>query len=634
MEDIKQNIELDKDYMDINKPKITDKEIKKAREILRKYKAGKTNLEARVIAAEEWWKLNHWEQFKVKSRNANAPKPVSSWMFNSIINKHADMMDNFPEPNVLPREQSDEEVAEVLSNILPVILENRDFEKTYSSVGWDKLKAGTGIYGVFFNPRLENGLGDVDIKRLDILNIFWEPGITDSIQDSKNLFIVELVDKEIIKNIYPDISENIKDSTNDLSKYQYDDTVDTSDKLMVIDWYYKVDYAGKEILHYVKFVNDIVLFASENEEEYKDIGYYEHGKYPVVFDVMFEEKGTPAGFGYVDIMKNPQEYIDKLDQCMLKSSIALSKPRYFIKDSTGVNEEEFVDIDKDIVHVAGALDDIGIRRVDTEPIPAQYLQARQAKIDELKETSGNRDFSQGSTTSGVTAASAIAALQEAGSKTSRDMNRGSYRAYQEICNIVIELIRQFYDEPRIFRIIGDKNDKKYINFSNAIIKNEENTNDFGVELAGRKAVFDVKVRPQKASPFSRLAQNELALQFFDKGFFNPELTDQALAAIEMMDFEGKHSVIEKIRNNGSMYEKLQQQQQQMIQMAEIIAQATGDTRLLEQFMGNGVQAGTISPNGYGSSEMINTDMYGSALNVDNSQAGKARESSMEMASIK
>ena len=34
-------------------------------------------------------------------------------------------------------------------------------------------------------------------------------------------------------------------------------------------------------------------------------------------------------------------------------------------------------------------------------------------------------------------------LQEAGSKLSRDMIRGTYRAYMEECYMVIELIRQF-----------------------------------------------------------------------------------------------------------------------------------------------------------------------------------------------
>ena len=43
----------------------------------------------------------------------------------------------------------------------------------------------------------------------------------------------------------------------------------------------------------------------------------------------------------------------------------------------------------------------------------------------------------------MTAASAIAALQEAGSKLSRDMIKDSYNAHAQVVLLVIELVRQF-----------------------------------------------------------------------------------------------------------------------------------------------------------------------------------------------
>ena len=333
-------------------------------------------------------------------------------------------------------------------------------------------------------------------------------------------------------------------------------------------------------------------------------------------------------------MKDPQEYIDKLDQAILKNALVLAKPRYFIHDNCGINEEEFANIDNDFVHVASSIEDTHVQQIVGVPIPAQYLEVKQLKVDELKETSGNRDFSQGTTTAGVTAASAIAALQEAGSKTSRDMNKGSYRAYQKLCNIVIELIRQFYDEPRTFRILGDSGKAKYVNFSNAGMKQEEPTEEFGVELYGKLPVFDIKVRPQKSSPFSRLSQNELALQFYDKGFFNPQLSDQALATIEMMDFEGKQSVKEKIQENGTLYQTILQMQQQMQAMASVIEQATGDGRLSAALAGNQGPIEGISSNPIGGDSAIQTtDSYGNLLD-DTSQAGKARLRTGEAASVK
>ena len=93
------------------------------------------------------------------------------------------------------------------------------------------------------------------------------------------------------------------------------------------------------------------------------------------------------------------------------------------------------------------------------------LSYRNSRIEELKEISGNRDLTQGGTTGGVTAASAIAALQEAGSKLSRDMLKSAYRAFAKQCYLIIELMRQFYDEQRVFRITGQRGESEFVPFS-------------------------------------------------------------------------------------------------------------------------------------------------------------------------
>ena len=598
---------------------IGQKQILEASEILKKYKDGKANLEARLIENEEFWKLNHWKQFQTKSFNANDPRPASAWLFNSVNNKHADAMDNYPEPNILPREKSDENVASALSEIIPVVLENNEFEETYSDGWWDKLKGGTAAYGVFWDNSRMNGLGDVSIRALELLNIFWEPGIQD-IQKSRNLFIVELVDNDLLEATYPELAHKLQSSSIDVAEYHYDDTVDTTEKSAVVDWYYKKD--GK--LHYVKYVNDTVLYASENEPDYAERGYYDDGDYPVVFDVLFPEKGTPAGFGYIDIMKDPQMYIDKIDSSIMKNAVLLSKPRYFMSDSAQVNEKEYMDYSKDVVHVAGSFDETKVKKIEVDEIPAVYLQVKENKVEELKETSGNRDFSQGATTSGVTAASAIAALQEAGSKTSRDMIKAAYRAYASIVKMAIERIRQFYDEPRSFRIVGPNNEIQFRNFDNTMMQPQGAGVEFGIELKGRLPVFDIKVRPQKSSPFSKIAQNELAKELYGMGVFNPELADQAYPCVDMMDFEGKDEVLQRIQQNGLMYQKMMQMQQSMMQMAQLIAQTTGDTRIADALMMQGTQGAPL-PQVQAKSESLETDALGEVTKeTKNSTAGKAR----------
>ncbi len=238
---------------------------------------------------------------------------------------------------------------------------------------------------------------------------------------------------------------------------------------------------------------------------------------------------------------------------LVKNAVMATNPRYFINSSGAVNEEEFADWSNNFVHVSGSnLGEDSIREIRLSGIPEVYLGILNGKIDELKETSGNRDFSQGGVSSGVTAASAIAALQEAGSKLTRDMVKGGYRAFSELNCLAVELIRQFYDEPRFFRILGERGAEEFISYDNSDIRLKNQGSTFGVDAGSRKPVFDIKVSAQKASPFSKISQNELALQLYNAGMFNPELRQQALIAIGMMDFEGREALMSRLGTGGEV----------------------------------------------------------------------------------
>ena len=596
-------------------------QIQAAQQTLNKYKEGKANLERRIVENEQWFKLRHWEC--MRKAETNQVEPSSGWLFNAIANKHADAMDNFPSPNVLPREEGDKAEAEMLSSIIPVVLEQNDFEETYDNV-WDyKLKAGTGIYGVFWDKEKLNGLGDISIRKVDIINLFWESGITD-IQRSRNLFHVELADNDMLLGAYPQLEGKLSNSTIDISKYIYDDAVDTNNKSAVVDWYYKKNQNGKTVLHYCKYVNDVVLFATENEPQEYPNGWYDHGQYPFVFDPLFSVEGTPCGFGYIDVGKSAQEYIDRGNQAIMQNMLANARPRHFIKSDGAVNEEEYADMSKDFIHVDGNLGQDSIIPVQGKPLNEIYVKTIMNKVDELKEVTGNRDISTGGTSSGVTAASAIAAMQEAGSKLSRDSSKASYRAFRKVCTMVIELIRQFYDVPRCFRIMGENGVARYVEYSNAGITPQFQGIEMSVDMGYRTPLFDIEITAQKQSPYSKMSQNELALQFYQAGFFNPQMADQALACLDMMDFDRKQFIMQKISQNGGMYQQMLMMQQQMLQLAQMVDQANG-TNIADQIAAGLTGSPAPAPVDGGQQGAENTEALGGAEKAEASGTKKARQ---------
>ncbi len=534
-----------------NEAPIGPDRLRRARQDLNRYREGKANLERRVIENEQWYRLRHWECIR---RGAGSQvEPTSGWLFNAIANKHAEAMDNYPSPNVLPREEGDREKAQALGSILPVILQQEDFEDTYDRVMDDKLKSGTGIYGVFWDPEKLEGLGDISIRRMDILNLYWEGGITD-IQQSRNVFYLRLWDNDLLLERYPQLEGKLSGAAEQGNRYVYDDRVDTADKSVVIDWYYKKRQGGKTVLHYCKFVGDTVLFATENEEDYRDRGWYDHGLYPFVLDPMFRTAGSPCGFGYIDVAKSAQEYVDRGNQAILQNLLANARPRHFIRADGAVNEEEYGDMTRDFVHVDGNLGEDSIKPISGKSLSDIYVTVIANKIDELKEVTGTRDVTTGGTVHGVTAASAIAAMQEAGSKLSRDSNMASYRAFRKVCLMAVELIRQFYDLPRAFRILGPQGGVEFITFSNEGLKPQDQGVELGVELGMRTPLFDIEISAEKQSPYSRLSQNEMAMQFYSAGLFDPARSTEALTALDMMDFNGKSALVEKVRQNGGRYQ--------------------------------------------------------------------------------
>lgn len=566
--------------------------------ILARYRAGKASVERRIIQAENWWKLrNTTEEDKTADSPRTGFRSRSGWLHNVIANKHADAMEAYPEPAVLPREPGDRQEAQTLSAILPVILEQNQFERTWSGAMWQKLKEGTGCYKVVWDKDKQGGLGDIAVERTNVLNLFWEPGVSD-IQHSRYLFHTELMDRDLLEELYPQCRDKLKGDLFAAKRYSYDDSVPTDGKCTVVEVYY---HLGR-VLHYCKYVGDIVLYATENQVEaptravtregvdgpvtaeiatgrpVAERGLYDHGKYPFVLDSLFPVEGSPCGYGYVDLCRSPQEEIDLMRSAMVKNTMAGATPRYFVRSDGGINEQELLDVNRPVVHVTGNLGEDAVRALDYNALPGNYINMLQETVQELRETSGNTETATGSTSAGVTAASAIAALQEASGKGSRDSTRSGYRAYREIVLLCIELIRQFYDAPRRFRITGQDGQEQFVSYDNSGLRPQPQGEAYGVDLGYRVPEFDISVQAQKQTTYTAIAQNELALQFYQLGFFDPAQTDRSLMCLDMMDFRGKEELTQKIRAMGGLYDKLQM----VLQYAATLAQQYGDAAAMGQ----------------------------------------------------
>ena len=506
---------------------ITPEDIRRFNSILQSYKSAKAATDRRIEESERWWRLRNTgeEARDYATARGSGHHSASGWLHNVIVNKHAEAVEAYPEPHILPREENDTNEARMLSDILPCVLEQNRFEKTWSDVAWQKLKCGTGIYKVVWDSEKLRGLGDIAIERVNPLDLYWEPDIGD-IHQSRYLFHIKWRGREELCERYPqlvgcELSSPLLPLTS------------VGDRVPVIDLYYKKRAEGREVLHYCRYVGESILFATENEPDMQTRGLYDHGRYPYVFDPLFPIEGSPCGYGFVDLCRSPQTELDLLKTAFLQNAMVGATPRYFSRGE-GVSEEEFLDLTRPVVHVNSASEDT-LRRIEHDTLGATYLNLYELTVRELRETSGNTETGSGNVSAGVTAAAAIAALQEASGKGSRDSCAAAYRAYAEIIDLCIELIRQFYTLPRRFRITGESG-VRFVRYGGEGLRPIPQE---GENMGYRLPVFDVKVTARRRSSYTAAAQNELTLDLFRLGFFDPARREEALIALDLLDMEGK-----------------------------------------------------------------------------------------------
>lgn len=519
--------------------KIRPEFIEKALGMYEVYKGDKKLFNERVCENERWYRKWHEANCGGEYDEKNSSLScATAYVFSAIENKYADAIDNFPQPKILEREPEDTKTAELLSKILPVQLDISDFKKCYKKNWRKKLKYGTAVYGIFYNPQTE----EIEIKSLNILGIYCDMNLSD-VQESQFLFITQAFDNELLKSQYPSKADLFE---GDADVETYNGRASVRDRTEIIDCYYKKPDGS---VHLMKLAKGTLLEASEETEGYEK-GIYEHGRYPVVFDVLYQCDDTPFGYGVVDVIRNPQMYIDRLDGIILKNAALSGKQRWLVKDKGAINEEEFKDWSKDIIHVDGSLDETHIRPFQAESISDFILQHRIEKILELKEVIGNRDFQQGSTFGGVTAASAITTLQHSGEKLSRAMIDDSFDAYSELVEICIELIREFYSEERIYRITNELGNIEFVAFSNRGMSRIDYTKDalgFPISAEHRRAEFDIEIIPQRQNPSSRESNNQFVLELFKDGLFTNTDPKTAMMVIECMNFDGKERMLEQLK---------------------------------------------------------------------------------------
>lgn len=476
---------------------------------------------------EELYRTNHWRR---QGQRDDEPQPVNPVLFSTIESMLADIMDSYPQPVVLAQEEGDDAVAETLSQVVRYILKRRRYRTVFRKKARQALIKGTSVQEVFWDTELYGGLGDVNIRSWDVKHFLFDPKC-ESFQEGRACFKFGFFTKEFVADRYPFALSMVQPDT--YSPYGGD-----GDELMMMEYWYKErDREGVSRVHMAVLCGHALLYDSKRS---RPEGMYAHGKYPFVMESLYPLEGMPAGLSVVDVLKNLQLYADQLDQIILKNALMSGKARMLVSRSAEVEEDALLDWNREVVR-ASRIDENSLRWMQPAPLNPYVVTHYDRKLDAIKEESGQTMFARGETGKGVTAATSILALQEAGNKRSRLIIEQMYDGFEQLVRMVIDVIGECYDEERYFRIRGEGSDET------VALSSQMLTRDYG---EGEGYIeFDVSVEVEKQSPYRSVYQNELALQLLAAGVIERE------ECLAMMSFVGKEkamaSLMEK-RNRARM----------------------------------------------------------------------------------
>lgn len=513
----------------------------------------------------------------------------------TLNNCVADQMDNMPEALMAPERPGLENVAMDVTDVVHYVLDRNNYERVHRQRVEDFFVAGTAVTQVTWDEAMDNGRGEIAVLRWPVEATVWDPYVS-TMQEARAIMKVSWHPREWFEEHYPDEVKFIgsDDSRyNDLGKsdLQQERQGAGEQRSMLVEYWYR-RYNAKTKKHTIN-----VAYVAGGALLDKAENVYWHGLYPFVFDVFTTIEGSPVGIGMVEELVPMMRYINRYARYIDENLRMSAKLRMLVRKDSGIDRQALQNWDEDII-TGDNIDPNYIQWLQSKPLNGIAVQQMLQYQTDLKQDSGQNQFTRGETAGGVTAAQAISALQEAGGKVTRYRTAILNSGFGDIAEQIVWLIAQFYTDEKEQLITGsDGKSHKVIMSSDHLMGNEpilppeEELQQMPPELvariratATRKAKkrksemaappYSVNVQVQRRNPLRIQAQNELFIQAYTMAAQAGQQFPLSLL-FDLLVVDGKERILPVI----------QQVDQQNAQMQQLVAeneQLKGDNEELQQ----------------------------------------------------
>ncbi len=464
----------------------------------------------RLERCERMYRGDHWHD--VPQNDPNEPRPVTPIIQSTVENMKAELMDRIPEAVILAESPADTEIARVIEAIIKQNHDADGYAKEYRKIVHDLLVGGYCVQEVGYDNSLNGGLGGAFLRHVDARSILFDPLATDP-QEARAVFKLSLRTREYIGSHFPKAAPFLTADAFGKPDAVEDGILhaDRQDAMLFLEYWWREYDAETERyhVHMAQIAGNQVLADSR---EAKPDGLFEHGLYPFVVTPLFTRKGSCLGLGLVDMFETQQKYADKLDQIVLKNALMASHNKLLVTEASGFDTEDLRDWSKE-VHTGESLN--GVTWFSTPPLPAYIIGYIGSIRESIKQESGANEFSRGSANGGVTAASAIAAMQEMSNKRARMIARALHESFRDAIRLEIEVELEFNFFTAAVNVIVDGKLKECTLKARCSCAVPEK----GERCCRLSSTF--RSRRSRRRNTRAMTQNELALRMLQSGMMTP-----------------------------------------------------------------------------------------------------------------
>jgi len=485
----------------------------------------------------------------------------------TLNNCIADQMDNMPEAVMLPERPDLVEQAEDITDMLRFVLAQNDFEGLHRMRVEDFLCTGSAVTQIAWDRDMDNGRGGIAVIRWPVEAFLWDPQ-SDTIQGARAVMKVSWHPMSWYAERYPEKAAWVADEEGQYEQLgvpiaqESKITADEARAMLVEYWYRKYNAKTRKYT-----VNVAYLAGGALLEHHENV--YTHGLYPFVVDAYTRVEGYPVGDGMVQELAPMMRYINKYAKYIDTNLRMSSKARMLIKRDSGIDKSAMADWSKDIIE-GDRIDSEAMQWLQHPPFSGMVTNQMLQLQSDLKMDSGQNQFTRGETTGGVTAASAISALQEAGGKITRLRTAILNQGFREIVWQIIWLMSQFYTDDRVRMITGTDGRQRPVIFSSKYL--------FGESGAVEPPPYTVQIQVQRRNPLRVQAQNEMFIQAYSMAA-QAQQTFPLSVLFELLNVDGKDRVLPVLR-------QVDAATQQMQQMAQAVQQLQQENEGLKQGISN------------------------------------------------